>query len=45
MKKAGVDLSRIKKAGEIWTKMKDVQDGSGVKNMYDLVLKRNTRYL
>ena len=38
-KNAGVDLLRIKKTGEIWTKMKDVQDGLGVKNMSDLVLK------
>ena len=37
--KAGVDLLRIKKTGETWTKMKDVQDGLGVKNMSDLVLK------
>ena len=38
-KNPGVDLLRIKKTGEIWTKMKDVQDGLGVKNMSDLVLK------
>ena len=36
----GVDLLRIKKTSEIWTKMKDVQDGLGVKNMPDLVLKK-----
>ena len=38
-KNARVDLLRIKKTGEIWTKMKDVQDGLGVKGMPDLVLK------
>ena len=37
--KAGVGLLRIKKTVESWTKMKDVQDGLGVKNMSDLVLK------
>ena len=37
--KAGVDLLRIKKAGEIWIKMKDLQDCLGVKSMSDLVLK------
>ena len=37
--KAGVDHLVIKKTGETWTKMKDVQDGLGVKNMSDLVLK------
>ena len=34
-----VDLLIIKKTGEIWTKMKDVQDGLGVQNISDLVLK------
>ena len=38
-KNARVDLLRIKKTGEIWTKMKDVQDGLGVQNISDLVLK------
>ena len=28
-----------KKTGEIWTSMKNVQDGLGVKNMTDLILK------
>ena len=37
--KAGVDLLRIKKTGEIWTKMKDVQDGLCLKNISGLVLK------
>ena len=37
--KAGVDLTRIKKTDKISTKMKGVQDGLGVKNMSDLVLK------
>ena len=35
----GVDLLRIKKTGETWTKMKDVQNGLGVQNICDLVLK------
>ena len=38
-KNAGVDLSRIKKNDKIWTKMKDVQDGLGVRNISDVVLK------
>ena len=38
-KDAGVDLLRIKKTGEVWTKMKDVEDGLGVQNISDLVLK------
>ena len=38
-KNAGVDLLIIKKTGEIWTKMKEVQDGLGVQNISDLVLK------
>ena len=35
----GVDLLRIKKTGETWTKMKDVQNGLGVQSICDLVLK------
>ena len=38
-KNAGVDLLRIKKTGEILTKMKDIQDGLGVQNISDLILK------
>ena len=38
---AGVDFLRIKKVGDIWIKMKDVQDGLGVQNISDLVLKEN----
>ena len=38
-KNAGVDLLIIKKTGEIWTKMKDKQNGLGVQNISDLVLK------
>ena len=38
-KNAGVDLLIIKKAGEIWTIMKDIQNGLGVQNISDLVLK------
>ena len=39
-KNAGVDLLMIKKTGEIWTKMKHVQDGFGVQNISNLVLKK-----
>ena len=39
-KNAGVDLLIIKKTGEIWTKMNDIQNGLGVENTSDLVLKR-----
>ena len=38
-KNAGVDLLIIKKTGEIWTKMKNVENGLGVQNISDLVLK------
>ena len=38
-KNAGVNLLIIKKTGEIWTKMKDIQNGLGVQNISDLVLK------
>ena len=38
-KNAGVNFLRIKKTGEIWTEMKDVQDGLGVQNISDLILK------
>ena len=38
-KKAGVHILTIKKTDEIWVSMKNVQDGLGVKNMSDLVLK------
>ena len=38
-KNAGVDLLIIKRTGEIWTKMKDVQNVLGVENISDLVLK------
>ena len=35
----GVEPLWIKKTGAIWPKMKDVQDGLGVQNISDLVLK------
>ena len=34
------DILRIKKTGEIWTNMKGVQNGLGVQNISDLVLKK-----
>ena len=37
-KNGGVDFLRVKKTGESWTKMKDVEDGLGVQNISDLVL-------
>ena len=40
-KNAGVDFLRIKKTGEIWTKMKDVKSGWGVQNISDLVLRKS----
>ena len=37
---AGFDLFIIKKkTGEVWTKMKDVQNGLGIQSISDLVLK------
>ena len=38
-KNAGIDLLREKKTGEIWAKMKNVEDGLAVQNISDLVLK------
>ena len=38
-KNAGADFLRTKKTGEIWTKMKGVQNVLGVQNISDLVLK------
>ena len=38
-KKADVLILIIKKTGKIWASMKNVQDGLGVKNMSDLILK------
>ena len=35
-----VDMLIIKKTEEIWISMKTVQDGLGVKNMSDLILKQ-----
>ena len=44
-KNALVDLLIIKKAGEIWTKMKDIQNSLGVQNIFDLVLKKYTVFI
>ena len=38
-KNTSVHFLRVKKTGGIWSSMKDVHKGSGVKNMSDLVLK------
>ena len=38
-KNAGVDLLIIKKTGEIWSKVEDIQDVLSVQNISDLVLK------
>ena len=38
-KNAGVHILIIKKIGKIWASMKNVQDGLGIKNMSDLMLK------
>ena len=36
---AGVYPLRITETGEIWARMKNVQDGTGVKSVSDLALK------
>ena len=36
-KNTGVDLLIIKKTGEIWTKMKEIQNGLGVQYICDVV--------
>ena len=38
-KNAGVHFLRVRKTVEIWSSMKDVHKGLGVKNMSDLILK------
>ena len=38
-KNAKVNFLKIRKTGELWISLKDVGDGLGVKNIYDLVLK------
>ena len=38
-KSAGVHFLKVRKTGEIWSSIKDVHKGLGVKNMSDLVLK------
>ena len=36
---AGVHFLMIRKTGEVWSSMKDIESGLGVKNISDLVLK------
>ena len=36
---AGVNFLKIRKTGEIWVNMKCIEDGLGVENISDLVLK------
>ena len=38
-KNACVYFLRVRKIGKIWRNMKNIQDGLGVKNMSDLILK------
>ena len=38
-KNAGVHFLKVRKTGEIWSSMKDVGSGMGVKNISDLVSK------
>ena len=38
-KNAGNHFLRVRKTGKIWSTVKDVNKGLGVKNMYDLILK------
>ena len=38
-KNVGVHILLIKNTGKIWTIMKNVQDGCGVRNIIDLILK------
>ena len=38
-KNDGAHFLRVRKTGEIWSSMKDVHKGLGVKNMSDLILK------
>ena len=37
---AGVHFIRVRKTGEIWSSMKDVHKGLGVKSMSDLIFKK-----
>ena len=38
-KNANIHCLKMRKTGELWISMKDVEDGLGVKNISDLVLK------
>ena len=38
---AGIVFSKIERTDEIWPSMKDIGSGLGVKNISDLVKKRN----
>ena len=38
-KNANVNFLKIKRTDELWTKIKDVGNGLGLKNIFDLVLK------
>ena len=38
-KNTGVHFLRVRKTGEIWSSIKDVHKGLGVKNMSGLILK------
>ena len=40
-KNANVDTVPEKNKDFFWMKMKDIQDGLGIKNMWDLLKKRN----
>ena len=40
---AAIDLSIIVKTGEIWTKIKDVEDGLGVQNISEVLQKRKLK--
>ena len=44
-KNAGAHFLRVRKTGEIWSSMKDVHKGLGVKNMSDLILNKYTQHL
>ena len=44
-KNAGIHFLTVRKTGEIWASMKNVQNGLGVKNISDLILKKYMAFM
>ena len=44
-KNADIHFLTVRKTGEIWASMKNVQNGLGVKNISDLILKKYMAFM